>query len=80
MAAVASAHHLPMAPHGNHYLGAHAVAAVDNGLIVESYAGLRPWQEEFLAPVELRDGELVLPQTPGLGIVVDWAALQKAAR
>lgn len=80
VAALASAHHLPMAPHGNHYLGAHAVAAVDNGLIVESYAGLHPWQEEFLAPVELRDGELVLPQSPGFGIVVDWDGLERASR
>jgi len=79
IAALASAHHLPMAPHGNHYIGAHAVAAVDNGMIVESYAGLHPWQDEFLAPMRLEAGELVLPDTPGLGIGVDRAALERAA-
>lgn len=78
IAALASAHHLPMAPHGNHYVGAHAVAAVDNGMIVESYAGLHPWQDEFLAPMRLEAGELVLPETPGLGIGVDRAALERA--
>ena len=80
IAAHASAHHLPMAPHGNHYVGAHAVAAVDNGMIVESYARLHAWQDEFLAPMELVDGDLVLPATPGLGIGVDRQALERAAR
>jgi D-arabinonate dehydratase len=80
IAALASAHHLPMAPHGNHYLGAHAVAAVDNGLIVESYVGLRPWEEAFLAPMQLADGQLVLPETPGMGIIVDRQALERASR
>lgn len=79
IAALASAHHLPVAPHGNHYLGAHAVAAVDNGMIVESYARLQSWQDEFLTAMELEDGELVLPQTPGLGIGVDLARLERAA-
>ena len=80
IAALASAHHLPIAPHGNHYVGAHAVAAVDNGMIVESYARLQHWQDDFFAPMTLEDGELVLPATPGLGIEVDFAALEQAAR
>ncbi|MEQ4207119.1 mandelate racemase/muconate lactonizing enzyme family protein [Actinopolymorpha sp. B9G3] len=80
IATLASAHHLMMAPHGNHYVGAHAVAAVDNGLIVESYAGLSPWQDEFLGGISFVDGDLVLPETPGLGIAVDRAALERAAR
>jgi D-arabinonate dehydratase len=80
IAALASAHHLPIAPHGNHYVGAHAVAAVDNGMIVESYARLQAWQDDFFAPMELDDGELILPQTPGLGIGVDLDALGRAAQ
>jgi D-arabinonate dehydratase len=78
IAALASAHHLPVAPHGNHYVGAHATAAVDNGMIVESYARLHAWQDDFLAPMALEDGELVLPSTPGLGIGVDERALAAA--
>jgi L-alanine-DL-glutamate epimerase-like enolase superfamily enzyme len=80
IAALASAHHLPVAPHGNHYVGAHAVAAVDNGMIVESYARLHGWQDDFFTPMELEDGELILPQTPGLGIGIDIKALENAAR
>lgn len=79
IATLASAHHLPMAPHGNHYVGAHAVAAVDNGLIVESYAGLSPWQDDFLGGIAFTGGDLVLSETPGLGIEIDLAALERAA-
>jgi L-alanine-DL-glutamate epimerase-like enolase superfamily enzyme len=79
IATLASAQHVPMAPHGDDYLGAHAVAAVDNGLTVESYAELRPWQHDFIEPFPLDDGELVLPDRPGLGLVVDEAALERAA-
>ena len=80
IAALCSAHHVPVAPHGNHYVGAHAVAAVDNGMIVESYAGLHAWQDEFFAPMTITDGELVVPTRPGLGIEVDFAALERAAK
>jgi L-alanine-DL-glutamate epimerase-like enolase superfamily enzyme len=79
IAALASAQHVPMAPHGDDYIGAHAVAAVDNGLTVESYAQLRPWQHEFIERFPLVDGELALPDRPGLGVVVDEAALRRAA-
>jgi L-alanine-DL-glutamate epimerase-like enolase superfamily enzyme len=80
IAAIASAHHLPVAPHGNHFIGAHAVAAVDNGMIVESYARLQAWQDDFFSPMGLEDGELVLPEAPGLGIEIDREALARAAR
>lgn len=79
IATLASAHHLPVAPHGNHYLGAHAVAAVDNGMIVESYARLQAWQDDFFEPMELVEGDLVLPRRPGLGIVVDEKAVARAS-
>lgn len=80
IAALASAHHLVMAPHGNHYVGAHAVAGVDNGYIVESYAGMSPWQEEFIGGITFDDGDLILPDAPGLGITVDRPALERAAQ
>jgi L-alanine-DL-glutamate epimerase-like enolase superfamily enzyme len=80
IAVLASAHHLPVAPHGNHYLGAHAVAAVDNGMIVESYARLQSWQDDLFEPWDLDQGELVLPQVPGLGIGVNIDALKRAAK
>ncbi|MFZ0214721.1 MAG: mandelate racemase/muconate lactonizing enzyme family protein [Candidatus Dormiibacterota bacterium] len=78
VAALASAHHLPVSPHGNQYVGAHAVAAVENGLIVESYARLQAWQDDYLRPIDLQDGEIVLPQTPGIGLEIDTTALRGA--
>lgn len=81
VATLASAHHLPVAPHGSHYIGAHAVAAVENGMIVESYARLRPWQDDYISTgIRLEDGELVLPDLPGLGLEIDRQALERAAK
>ncbi len=80
IAAMASAHHLPMAPHGNHYVGMHAVAAVDNGMIVESYAGLHPWQDEFIEASRLEDGKLIMSAEPGMGVRIDFERLEQAAQ
>ncbi|TFH06353.1 MAG: mandelate racemase/muconate lactonizing enzyme family protein [Spirochaetales bacterium] len=68
IAAYASAHHLPMAPHGNAAVGSACVAAVENGLITENY--LTAFQDELFAPVDYRDGYIHLPGTAGLGI--EW--------
>ncbi len=54
----------------------HAIAGVPNGLIV----GLVPWgQPLFTEPMRVEDGELVMPQTPGLGLTLDEAALKANA-
>ena len=68
IAAYAGAHHLPMAPHGDGHLGAVAVAAVTNGLIVEMGPALLA--DELIAPPEFRDGRIVMSDRPGLGI--EW--------
>ncbi len=54
----------------------HGLAAVPNGLIV----GLVPWgQPLFAEPLQIEDGDLVLPDTPGLGLILDEAVLAKGA-
>ncbi|HWC30215.1 MAG TPA: enolase C-terminal domain-like protein, partial [Dehalococcoidia bacterium] len=54
----------------------HGVAAVPNGLIV----GLVPWGEPlFTEPMRVVDGELVMPQTPGLGLTLDEDVLRSSA-
>ncbi|MBO0887301.1 MAG: hypothetical protein J2O38_07870, partial [Acidimicrobiales bacterium] len=69
IAAYGSAHHLPVAPHGTHLIGAHAAAAVDNGLVAEGCdEGFFPWHREFVEQYPMKDGELVLPSAPGFGI------------
>jgi L-alanine-DL-glutamate epimerase-like enolase superfamily enzyme len=79
IAAYASAHHLPMAPHGYQHIGATATAAVDNGLIVESPAGVAPWRREFIKPLPIEAGEILLSDAPGLGLEIDRPALERAA-
>ena len=78
IAAYASAHHLPVAPHGTHLLGAHAAAAVDNGLCAEGCdEGFFPWHREFIEQYPLKEGELVLPGAPGFGIELNRDLIQR---
>jgi L-alanine-DL-glutamate epimerase-like enolase superfamily enzyme len=78
IAALASAHHVPLAPHGTEFIGQHCVGALPEALIVESYPG--PYSlSEYLGGLEIRDGFLELPDRPGLGLTVDRAALDRLA-
>ena len=68
IAAMASAHHLQMAPHGQGALGCVLVAAVDNGLVVENY--LRNFSTDMVGDLEFKDGHVIMNDAPGLGI--EW--------
>ena len=68
IAAMASAHHLPMSPHGQGMLGSVVVAAVENGLVVENY--LRNFSTDIMAGPEFKDGYVIMGESPGLGI--EW--------
>ncbi len=68
IAAIASAHHLPMAPHGNAQMGSTCVAAVANGLITENT--LRAFLNETMGSIHFKDGYIHMNEKPGLGI--DW--------
>ncbi|MBN1401452.1 MAG: mandelate racemase/muconate lactonizing enzyme family protein [Anaerolineae bacterium] len=69
IAALASAKHLKMAPHGNPNVGSCCVAAVENGLITESYPTSH--RNLLMGPVDFRqDGYIYMSDAPGLGI--DW--------
>ena len=53
-----------------------AIAGLPNGLIV----GMVPWgQPLFTEPMRIENGELVLPQAPGLGIALDEDVLKRCA-
>jgi L-alanine-DL-glutamate epimerase-like enolase superfamily enzyme len=78
IAAYASAHHLPVAPHGTHLIGAHAAAAVDNGLVAEGCDhGFFPWHRQFIEQYPMVDGELVLPSAPGFGVAIDRELVER---
>jgi D-arabinonate dehydratase len=79
IAALATADHLPLAPHGLHYIGMHCVAAIPEALTVETYPEVYAFPE-LIPPLTLTDGMITLPDAPGLGLEIDRAALARFAR
>lgn len=77
VAALAQAHDLPIAPHGNQDVHVHLVAAVPNGLITEYYRGStdQMWNMMFKDTLTIEDGCLRPPDRPGLGIELNEGAL-----
>ncbi|MER3404453.1 MAG: hypothetical protein C4289_04210 [Chloroflexota bacterium] len=59
-------------------MGAHCVAAVSNGLIVESYVhSIQSYLNEFVEPPDIRDGYVTLPDEPGLGLHWNEEAIRR---
>lgn len=77
IAAMASANHLNMAPHGGEHLGSTCVAAVANGLVTESYPLHQEHMWEFMERAQIEDGQVVMPERPGLGIIWHEDAIKK---
>jgi L-alanine-DL-glutamate epimerase-like enolase superfamily enzyme len=81
IAALAARHDLPVATHSWSdavaiVANAHLVASLPNGLTVEIDRTGNALVDELLSqPLQLIDGELVLPQGPGLGIELSEEAL-----
>ncbi|MCX6621291.1 MAG: mandelate racemase/muconate lactonizing enzyme family protein [Acidobacteria bacterium] len=83
IAALAARHDLPVATHSWSdavalVANAHLVASLPNGLTVEIDRTGNPLVDELLSqPLQLENGELVLPQGPGLGIELSEDALRR---
>jgi len=76
VAHLAEVHGLPVVNHLASEILAHGMAAVPNGYIV----GFYPWaQPLFVHKARIENGELAMPETPGLGLEVDEDALQRFA-
>jgi D-arabinonate dehydratase len=77
VAALAQAHDLPVAPHGNPELHVHLAAALPNALLVEvaRVAGDSLWDLFFPRRVRLVDGCVTPSDEPGFGIELDEEAL-----
>ncbi len=77
VAALAQAHDLPVAPHGNQDIHVHVVAAIPNGLTVEYYRGSTDpmWDKTFKEPLMVDNGYVHPPDRPGLGIELNDEAL-----
>lgn len=79
VAALAQAHDLDIAPHGDQNVHVHLVSAISNGLIVEYYRDtVDPmWRHTFKDTLLLNDdGTLSPPDRPGLGLELNDEALR----
>jgi L-alanine-DL-glutamate epimerase-like enolase superfamily enzyme len=74
VAGMAEAFNLPIVSHVMPEILVHVVAACPNGLTVEYMPWMIALYEETPA---IENGELVLPQTPGLGLKFDEKAIAK---
>jgi L-alanine-DL-glutamate epimerase-like enolase superfamily enzyme len=78
IAALATAYHAPLAPHGTEFIGQHCVGALPETLIVETYPG--PYNlGHLLGRLDIKDGWIDLPEAPGLALNIDKAALDRMA-
>ncbi len=78
VAALAQAHDLDVAPHGDQNVHVHLVSAISNGLIVEYYRdSVDPmWRKMYRDTLLLNDdGTLSPPERPGLGVELNDDAL-----
>ena len=77
VAALAQAHDLTVAPHGNQDVHVHLVSAVPNGLTVEYYRDSTDpmWGKMFKDTLKVNDGSVSPPDRPGLGIELNTEQL-----
>ncbi len=77
VAALAQAHDLLIAPHGNQDVHVHLVSAIANGLTVEYYSNSTDpmWGHMFNETLMVEDGHVSPPDRPGFGISLNEEAL-----
>ncbi len=81
IAKMAAAHKLDIAPHWFAELHAHLVAATPNATWVEYFTddAVLNVKRAFASELEVRNGNIVLPETPGHGISLDEKAVKRYA-
>lgn len=77
ISALASAYHIPVAPHGSPHMAAHLLASTPNALIMETYPGVLSRFNPALPLYPVKDGYIAMPQEPGLGIDPDPEMVRK---
>ena len=80
IAALASAHHIPVAPHGNPFMAVHLLASTPNTLIMETYPAVESKHNLALPLFAVKDGYIDVPKKPGLGIDPDPEKIVKKYR
>jgi D-galactarolactone cycloisomerase len=77
IAALASAFHIPVSPHGSPHMAVHLMASIPNGLIMETYPGVESRFNLALPLFPVKDGFITVPDKPGLGIDPDPEMVKK---
>ncbi len=77
IAALASAHHIPVAPHGDPFMAVHLLASTPNALIMETYPGVQHKYNPALPLFPVKDGYVTAPTKPGIGIDPDPEMVKK---
>lgn len=77
IAAMASAHHIPVAPHGNPFMAVHLLASTPNTLIMETYPAVESKHNLALPLFPVKDGYIIAPEKPGIGIDPDPGIVAK---
>ena len=77
ISALASAYHIPVAPHGSPHMASHLLASTPNALIMETYPGVQSRFNPALPLYPVKAGYVEMPQTPGIGIDPDPAMVKK---
>lgn len=82
IAAMAAAHSITVAPHWLADLHVHLVAATPNATWVEFFTGtdVLNLMEVFKTRLRVKNGGLEIPQEPGLGVVLDDAAVERFSK
>jgi len=77
IAALAAAHHVPVAPHGNPHMAVHLLASTPNTLIMETYPGVESKYNPALPLFPVKDGYIMAPTKPGVGVDPDPEMIKK---
>jgi len=77
IAGLASAHHIPVAPHGSPFMAVHLLASTPNALIMETYPGVESRFNPVMPMFPVKDGYITVPEKPGLGIDPDPELVKK---
>ncbi len=77
IAALASAYHIPMSPHGNPHMAVHLLASMPNAIIMETYPAVESRFNPALPLFPVKDGYIEAPRKPGLGIDPDPELVRK---
>src|SRR5262249_7419703 len=84
LAAIAEAHHVMVAPHSGslgpvaEFAALHLLAAIPNALMLERLEDDWPERNTIItAPPVIEAGHMLVPDTPGLGVDIDEAAVAR---